>query len=374
MRPIATAPRAVRAHRQPVAVPQEGTECDEEQRRREPDAGVSHSPAGNPWDQHGSHRRREPSCTRGDEPPHRPPHREVLGDLHGRKGNREAHRRAVTQKPGQATRHRLKRPQRVLLGEGHVVAVGRRWPSSSTGPTPREAVVRETARRPLPSPCSRHPTGSNASGRRGRRRRASCRGRPSRPCRVARRGVRYPGSRPPSPSSRTIPGCSGTLPAGTRSPSARGRCRASPGRVSRRAMPRISLIIPMLNEQENVPALIARLADVERLHDRHEFEFVMVDDGSIDGTGEAVLTAAPPGMNLRLLTLSRNFGSHPAASAGLDHCTGDAAILIGADLQEPPELITRFLEQWKGGCRGRLGDSRAAFRQPRPRRPCLSSS
>ena len=81
-------------------------------------------------------------------------------------------------------------------------------------------------------------------------------------------------------------------------------------------MPRISLIIPMLNEQENVPALVERLAEFERVHDEHEFEFVLVDDGSTDGTGEAILAAVPPGMNLRLVTLSRNFDSHPAASAG----------------------------------------------------------
>jgi dolichol-phosphate mannosyltransferase len=114
-------------------------------------------------------------------------------------------------------------------------------------------------------------------------------------------------------------------------------------------MTRISLIIPMLNERENVPALVARLDDVQRAHDRFEFEFVVVDDGSSDGTGGALLAAAPPEMDLRLLTLSRNFGSHAAVSAGLDHCTGDAAIVIGADLQEPPDLVARFIERWEEG-------------------------
>jgi len=105
----------------------------------------------------------------------------------------------------------------------------------------------------------------------------------------------------------------------------------------------------MLNERENVAALVVRLGEFQRIHDGYEFEFMVVDDGSTDGTGEALLAAATPDMNLRVLTLSRNFGSHAAASAGLDRCTGDAAILIGADLQEPPGLVARFIERWEAG-------------------------
>ena len=111
----------------------------------------------------------------------------------------------------------------------------------------------------------------------------------------------------------------------------------------------VSVVIPALDEFENIPGLLARLEEYRRTHASYDFELVLVDDGSTDATADRVLSEAPADLPLKVVRLSRSFGSHQAITAGLRSCTGDCAIVLGADIQEPASLVTDFLEEWQQG-------------------------
>lgn len=113
--------------------------------------------------------------------------------------------------------------------------------------------------------------------------------------------------------------------------------------------PRVSVIVAAYNEAENVRALLERLDETEASNPGYRFEFVVVDDGSADSTLDLLVEASASRASLKIVALSRNFGSHHAFSAGLEACTGDCAIGIGADLQEPLNLVGRFLGEWRSG-------------------------
>lgn len=117
-------------------------------------------------------------------------------------------------------------------------------------------------------------------------------------------------------------------------------------RVSRRL---VSIIVPALDEAPNVPGLVERFAHLAESHPRYDFELVVVDDGSVDGTADLVVASADPAYRTVVVRLARRFGSHYAITAGFEACHGDAAIVLGADLQEPPELIVDFLAGWENG-------------------------
>ncbi|HEY8304228.1 MAG TPA: glycosyltransferase family 2 protein [Solirubrobacteraceae bacterium] len=108
----------------------------------------------------------------------------------------------------------------------------------------------------------------------------------------------------------------------------------------------LSVVAPVYNEEELVEAFVKRacaaVAD-------YTFELVLVNDGSSDRTPELLdgLAAADP--RVRVIHLSRNFGHQAALTAGLEHARGDVVAMIDADLQDPPELIPRMVEQWEGG-------------------------
>ena len=110
----------------------------------------------------------------------------------------------------------------------------------------------------------------------------------------------------------------------------------------------VSIIIPMLNEREGLHELFDRIQRAVANTDV-DWEMVVVDDGSTDGTREAVAAELSRFARWRLILLSRNFGQQPAYRAGIDHASGDAVILLDADLQDPPELIPQLLEKWRGG-------------------------
>jgi glycosyltransferase involved in cell wall biosynthesis len=111
---------------------------------------------------------------------------------------------------------------------------------------------------------------------------------------------------------------------------------------------RLSVIVPGLNEERSIPALVERLEPVlEGLG--LDWEVVFVDDGSTDGTLALLKALHARDPRFKAVSLSRNFGKEIAAAAGLTYVTGDAAVLMDADLQHPPELIGEFVHHWRQG-------------------------
>jgi glycosyltransferase involved in cell wall biosynthesis len=113
----------------------------------------------------------------------------------------------------------------------------------------------------------------------------------------------------------------------------------------------LSIIIPAFNEEENLPEISKRLRALRpALAERGlELELVLVDDHSSDATPQLGKSLAADEPHVRFLRLSRNSGSHVACAAGLDQCTGDAAIVMAADLQDPPEIVLKLADEWLRG-------------------------
>lgn len=111
---------------------------------------------------------------------------------------------------------------------------------------------------------------------------------------------------------------------------------------------KLSLVIPMHNEQAVLGILFARLDEVIAGL-AVEVEIVCVDDGSQDDTLALLEQRAAEDPRLRVLSLARNFGKEAALTAGLDHTTGDMVVPLDADLQDPPELIVEFVRLWEQG-------------------------
>lgn len=112
--------------------------------------------------------------------------------------------------------------------------------------------------------------------------------------------------------------------------------------------PQVSVVIPVYNEHENLPELQGRLTTVLEATGL-TYEIVYVDDGSKDESVEMVEAFRDDDARVRLVRLSRNFGHQAALNAGLDHAQGDAVIMMDADLQDPPELLTEFIARWRDG-------------------------
>lgn len=111
----------------------------------------------------------------------------------------------------------------------------------------------------------------------------------------------------------------------------------------------ISVVIPALNEEENIEPFYERLRTVAGSLPHFRWEFIFVDDGSSDRTFERVTSLRERDARVCALRLSRNFGSYAAIRAGFDHARGDAVISISADLQDPPELFRAFTQRWQEG-------------------------
>lgn len=110
----------------------------------------------------------------------------------------------------------------------------------------------------------------------------------------------------------------------------------------------VSVLIPILNEERSLPELGRRLPDVlERLG--LAWRVLFVDDGSTDGTMDEIRKLNTQDQRFSAISLSRNFGKEIAVAAGLRHVTGDACIIMDADLQHPPEVLTSFVERWQEG-------------------------
>jgi polyisoprenyl-phosphate glycosyltransferase len=111
---------------------------------------------------------------------------------------------------------------------------------------------------------------------------------------------------------------------------------------------RISVVVPCFNEEEVLPQLFQRLGDAAQNWNL-EYEIICVDDGSHDRTCEMLLRQHQSDPRWKALSFARNFGHQVAVSAGLYHATGDAVLIIDADLQDPPEQIHRLIGKWREG-------------------------
>ena len=110
----------------------------------------------------------------------------------------------------------------------------------------------------------------------------------------------------------------------------------------------LSIIIPIYNEQENIPVLYDRLKKVA-VRMGVNYELLFVNDGSADASLGMLIALANTDSNVHYINLSRNFGHQIAVTAGIDHCKGDAVVIIDADLQDPPELIIELYAKMKEG-------------------------
>jgi glycosyltransferase involved in cell wall biosynthesis len=114
-------------------------------------------------------------------------------------------------------------------------------------------------------------------------------------------------------------------------------------------MKKISVLIPAYNEEVVLEKLFTRLANLANNTKNYEFEFLFVNDGSRDKTLEIIKDYAETDARVSYVNLSRNFGKEIAMIAGLDNVSGDATVIIDADLQDPPELIPEMITYWEEG-------------------------
>jgi dolichol-phosphate mannosyltransferase len=110
----------------------------------------------------------------------------------------------------------------------------------------------------------------------------------------------------------------------------------------------VTLVVPFLNEEGNLPELYSRLSTVFAGRNE-EAEFLFVDDGSTDGSVQCLEKMRQKDPRVKILQLSRNFGHQIAITAGMDHADADAVVIIDADLQDPPEVIADLLAKWHEG-------------------------
>lgn len=112
---------------------------------------------------------------------------------------------------------------------------------------------------------------------------------------------------------------------------------------------KISLVIPVYYNAENLMPLYDDIKNKLLDHTEYEWEIVMVDDGSKDDSYEVMKQLSEEDHRIKVYSLSRNFGSHAAILCGLSKCTGDCAAVKAADLQEPTELVLEMVKSWEAG-------------------------
>lgn len=112
---------------------------------------------------------------------------------------------------------------------------------------------------------------------------------------------------------------------------------------------KVSIVIPVYYNEDNLLPLYEDLKEKFIQVIDYDYEIVMVNDGSKDRSYEVMQQLAERDSNIKIVSLSRNFGSHAAILCGLEKCTGDCALVKAADLQEPTELILEMVESWTQG-------------------------
>lgn len=111
----------------------------------------------------------------------------------------------------------------------------------------------------------------------------------------------------------------------------------------------VSIVIPAYNEGLVIDKLASELKKVMERNSAYDFEVIVIENGSCDNTFDKLVSLHGRDMRFKVLQLSRNFMADGAVAAGLNYCKGDCAVLMDADLQDPPELIDKFLEKWAMG-------------------------
>ena len=123
-------------------------------------------------------------------------------------------------------------------------------------------------------------------------------------------------------------------------------------------MPLVSVVVPVFNEQENLPDLRWRMTAALDSTAR-DWELILVNDGSRDESVRIIRRWCAEDDRVRLIDLSRNFGHQPAITAGVHAAAGDCVVLIDGDLQDPPEVIPSMVEKWEEGYQVVLGERRS---------------
>jgi polyisoprenyl-phosphate glycosyltransferase len=127
---------------------------------------------------------------------------------------------------------------------------------------------------------------------------------------------------------------------------------------------KISIIVPIFNEERGLAHFYKELSKALSGLD-YNFEIIFVDDGSSDQSYERLVgLPATAGHKIRRFQLARNFGKEIALTAGINHCTGDACVMLDADLQHPPKLIPAFLQKWQKGSEVVIGVRKSNKNKP----------
>ena len=115
-------------------------------------------------------------------------------------------------------------------------------------------------------------------------------------------------------------------------------------------MKKISVVIPMYCEEEVADICYNRVvSNLKKLSDKYSYEIIFINDGSKDSTLKILKKIASNDDNVKIISFSRNFGHQAAVTAGIRNVTGDAVIIMDADLQDPPELFEGMIEKWENG-------------------------
>ncbi len=110
----------------------------------------------------------------------------------------------------------------------------------------------------------------------------------------------------------------------------------------------LSVIIPVLNEEQNISPLIKKLIPVVS---KYQYEIIFIDDGSTDKTTDEIKKYAAKNQKIKLISFTRNFGHQMALAAGYQFAKGDCVVSLDADLQDPPEIIPQMIKKWQKGAK-----------------------
>lgn len=118
----------------------------------------------------------------------------------------------------------------------------------------------------------------------------------------------------------------------------------------------ISIVVPVYNEEKNIPLLYDELTVVgEEIREKYDLEIIFVNDGSTDISHQVISDLSNSDDRVKYVELSRNFGKEVALTAGINNCRGGACIMLDADLQHPVELIPEFIRKWEEGAETVIG-------------------